>query len=75
VRAGDYDRVRAEAALEAGLADVIAFGRPFIGNPDLPLRLLHGLPLAPFDPATLYSAGAEGYLDYPAYRDGESAAA
>ena len=75
VRAGDFDRERAEAALDAGLADVIAFGRPFIGNPDLPVRLLHGLPLAAFDPATLYSVGAEGYSDYPAYRDGESAAA
>ena len=75
VRAGDFDRERAEAALDAGLADVIAFGRPFIGNPDLPRRLLHGLPLAAFDPATLYSAGAEGYSDYPACRDGESAAA
>ena len=75
LRAGNFDRERAEAALDAGLADVIAFGRPFIGNPDLPLRLLHGLPLAAFDPATLYSAGAEGYSDYPAGRDGESAAA
>lgn len=67
VRAGDFDGRSAEEALSAGLADVIAFGRPFIGNPDLPERLLRGVALSPFDPATLYSAGSEGYSDYPAY--------
>jgi N-ethylmaleimide reductase len=65
VLAGDYDRERAEQALASGRADVIAFGRPFIGNPDLPLRLRENLELAAFDPDTLYSAGAAGYSDYP----------
>jgi len=68
VLAGDYDRERAEAALLAGRADVIAFGRPFIGNPDLPERLRQNLALSGFDPATLYSPGPAGYSDYPGYR-------
>ncbi len=66
ILAGDYDRARADTDLAAGLADVIAFGRPFIGNPDLPHRLKIGAPLAAFDPATLYTPGAAGYSDYPA---------
>ena len=66
VLAGDFDRDKAEAALAAGRADVIAFGRPFIGNPDLPARLQQGLALAGFDGDKLFSASAEGYNDYPA---------
>jgi N-ethylmaleimide reductase len=64
--AGDFDREKAEAALAAGRADLIAFGRPFIANPDLALRLRERLPLAAFDAGTLYTPGAEGYSDYPA---------
>lgn len=71
--AGDYDRVRAETDLAAGLADVIAFGRPFIGNPDLPARLQLDAPLAAFDAATLYSPGADGYADYPSLAQTEAA--
>ncbi|MDH6265826.1 N-ethylmaleimide reductase [Rhizobium sp. SG_E_25_P2] len=48
-------------------ADLIAFGRPFIGNPDLVARLQSGAPLAPFDPATIYGGGAAGYTDYAPY--------
>jgi N-ethylmaleimide reductase len=73
--AGDFDRERADAALAAGRADLIAFGRPFIANPDLPRRLREGLPLAAFDGNTLYSGGAQGYADYPAYDAPEAAAA
>ena len=68
ILAGDYDRARAEADLVAGRADVIAFGRPFIANPDLVERLRDQLPLSAFDPDTLYSPGAGGYSDYPGYR-------
>ena len=75
ILAGDFDGTRAEAALVSGLADVIAFGRPFIGNPDLPARLRDGRQLAPFDPGTLYTPGAEGYADYPAYASAEIATA
>ena len=75
ILAGDYTGERAEATLAAGRADVIAFGRPFIGNPDLPERLQNNLELSAFDPDTLYSPGAAGYSDYPAYRAEEPAAA
>jgi N-ethylmaleimide reductase len=67
VLAGDFDRERADTALAAGRADVIAFGRPFIANPDLPRRLAERLPLAGFDPAVLFSGQVEGYADYPEY--------
>jgi N-ethylmaleimide reductase len=67
---GGFDRERAEATLAAGQADLIAFGRPFISNPDLVARLAVGAPLASADPATFYSAGSEGYVDYPALAAG-----
>jgi len=61
----DYTAGRAQAALDSGVADAIAFGRPFLANPDLPRRLAEGLPLNPDDMATWYGGGAEGYTDYP----------
>lgn len=61
-----YDLEMAEAALREGRADMIAFGRPFIANPDLVERLRDGKPLAKMDQATLYGGSAEGYIDYPA---------
>ena len=61
----DYDGAKAQAALDSGEADAIAFGRLFIGNPDLPRRLADGLPLAPDDKETWYTGGARGYADYP----------
>ncbi len=62
----DYDGPRAGAAVERGDADAIAFGRPFIANPDLPRRLKDGLTPARDVQATWYSQGPEGYVDYPA---------
>ena len=47
-------------------ADLIAFGKPFISNPDLVERLKLGAPLNDFDKATFYGGGAKGYTDYPA---------
>lgn len=64
--AGRYDRKKAEAILAAGLADIVAFGHPFIANPDLPRRLKDGLPLASFHGATLFGGSTEGYSSYPA---------
>jgi len=62
-----YTRETADAAIATGLADLIAFGRPFISNPDLVERFAHGWPLAaPADMADWYSpTGAKGYTDFP----------
>ncbi len=62
----DYDFETGQAALDAGKADAITYGRPFISNPDLTKRFSEGLPLAPDDKASWYSQGADGYIDYPA---------
>jgi len=61
----DYTLAKAEAALAAGQADAISFGRPFLANPDLPRRLAERLPLNKDVMATWYSQGPEGYVDYP----------
>lgn len=61
-----YDLALAQAALREGRADAIAFGRPFIANPDLVERFRTGAPLAELDKATLYGGDAKGYTDYPA---------
>ncbi|MEN0074953.1 MAG: alkene reductase [Paracraurococcus sp.] len=61
-----YDLALAQATLREGRADLIAFGRPFIANPDLVERLRRGAPLNALDPATLYGGDAKGYTDYPA---------
>jgi N-ethylmaleimide reductase len=70
--AGNYDRARAEWVIAKGYADLVAFGRPFVGNPDLPLRLEQDLPLAALDPATLFGGTAQGYSDYPSITTGET---
>jgi N-ethylmaleimide reductase len=62
--AGGFDRASAERSLEAGQADLIAFGRPFIGNPDLVARLRADAALNALDPKTFYTPGAKGYTDY-----------
>ncbi|MCU6454620.1 alkene reductase [Sphingomonas sp. A2-49] len=62
----DYTQQAAQADLDSGLADGIAFGRKFIANPDLVERFRRGAPLAADDMKTWYSTGPEGYTDYPA---------
>jgi 2,4-dienoyl-CoA reductase-like NADH-dependent reductase (Old Yellow Enzyme family) len=57
----------AAAALAKGTGDAVAFGRYFIGNPDLVDRIREGWPLAKFDRKTLYTPGEAGYADYPSY--------
>lgn len=61
-----YDLELAASRRAQGKADLFAFGRPFIANPDLVERLQTGAPLAQIDPATIYGGGAAGYTDYPA---------
>jgi len=61
-----YNREMAIDVVSGGRADLVAFGRPFISNPDLVQRLRVDAPLNALKPATLYGGGAEGYIDYPA---------
>lgn len=65
ILSGGYDAARAEADLQAGRGDLVAFGRPFIANPRLVTRMRDGLPLASPDFTTLYTPGERGYTDYP----------
>lgn len=68
--AGGFDRDSAERALASGDLDLIAFGRPFIANPDLVDRLKHGHPLAVPERATWYGpSGEKGYTDYPTWAE------
>ena len=60
-----YMRADALEAVESGHADLVAFGRPFISNPDLVRRLRDGTPLNVPDVNTFYGGGAVGYVDYP----------
>ena len=66
ILAGGFDRASAEAALKAGEADLIAFARPFLANPDLVQRMRTDAPLNDADMATFYTPGPKGYTDYPA---------
>ena len=61
-----FTKDSANAWLAAGKADAVAFGVPFIANPDLPARLKADAPLNEAHPETFYSKGAQGYIDYPA---------
>ncbi len=65
ILSGGYDAARAESDLAAGKCDLVAFGRPFLANPDLVARLKKGAALNAPDPATFYTPGAKGYTDYP----------
>lgn len=65
IAAGGFTPVSAEAVVTFGDADLVAFGRHFISNPDLPERIRQGLPLTPYDRSTFYGGDARGYTDYP----------
>lgn len=67
IYAGRYTAERGARLVEAGLADLIAFGRPFIANPDLPARIVNGWPLNLLNPSTLYGGAEAGFTDYPVY--------
>jgi N-ethylmaleimide reductase len=65
IAAGGFEPDRAEAIVEEKDADLVAFGRYFIANPDLPQRIKLGLPLNAYDRATFYTFDSHGYTDYP----------
>nr|CAD6437691.1 alkene reductase [Rhizobium sp. Q54] len=65
ISAGGFVPETGAAAIASGNSDAIAFGRPFIANPDLPERIRQGAPLNKHIRATFYGGGAEGYTDYP----------
>lgn len=67
IYAGLYTAERATRLINAGLADLIAFGRPFIANPDLPQRIANGWPLNALNTAGMYGGGEQGFTDYPRY--------
>lgn len=66
ITAGAYTPQSAEAALESHAADLVAFGRLFIANPDFVARVRQGAPLNSPDKSTFYTPGVRGYVDYPA---------
>ncbi|KVA71163.1 hypothetical protein WM08_06355 [Burkholderia ubonensis] len=75
IYAGQYTAERAREAIAAGWADLIAFGRPFVANPDLPERLRVGAALAPHDRDTLFGGGARAATESgrPAIPDSRNA--
>ncbi len=66
ILSGGYDAARAESDLASGKADLVAVGRPFLANPDLPARWKTNAPLNVPDHNTFYTPGEKGYTDYPA---------
>ncbi len=62
---GGFDRAAADLAIADGLADLVAFGVPFLANPDLPRRFAEAAPLNAPDFSTFYGGGEKGYTDYP----------
>lgn len=75
IAAGGFDREGAEAIVASGVADVVAFGRFFASNPDLPFRLAHDLPLNPYKREHFWGGSEIGYTDYPALDQAVAAAA
>lgn len=68
ILSGGYDRARAEADIESGKADLIAYGKPFISNPDFVYRLENNLEHNQVDFNALYTPDEKGYTDYPTYQ-------
>ena len=62
---GNYDRSRAVKVIAEGRADFVSFGRLFLANPDLPLRLARSAPLNVPDRSSFYGGDDRGYIDYP----------
>ncbi|WKN41376.1 alkene reductase [Tunicatimonas pelagia] len=69
---GGYDHERAEQDLQDGLGHLVAFGRPFLANPDLVHRMKEGAELQQPNQDTFYTPGPEGYTDYPTLEEAEA---
>ncbi|WP_417880665.1 alkene reductase [Vibrio sp.] len=69
ILAGKYNPEKAQQALEQGFADMVAFGRPFVANPDLVTRIKNQYPLAEHNPDTLFGGAEQGLTDYPVYSE------
>jgi N-ethylmaleimide reductase len=69
IAAGGFEPDSAEAIIKSGDADLVSFGRYFVSNPDLPLRIKRALPLSRYDRDTFYTFDAHGYTDYPPYEE------
>ena len=67
IAAGGFEPDSAKAIVEKGDADLVAFGRHYLANPDMPKRIRLGQPLNPYDRATFYTRDPQGYIDYPFY--------
>jgi len=65
ITAGNYDYEKGTAVIKEGIADMVAYGRLFIANPDLPERFAKQLPLNKPETDTFYYGGEKGYIDYP----------
>lgn len=65
--AGKYTPEKASRVLAQGVGDIFGFGRPFIANPDLPMRIKNNWPFNDADPTTMYGGTSKGYTDYPTY--------
>ena len=68
---GGYERESGEEALQADRADLIAYAKLFLANPDLPKRFAQDAPLNEWDESTFYGGNAEGYIDYPTLKEAE----
>jgi N-ethylmaleimide reductase len=75
IAAGGFTGESAASIVASGDADLVAFGRHFISNPDLPERLRRGLPLNRYDRSTFYGGDGRGYIDYPTHADASVAGA
>jgi N-ethylmaleimide reductase len=69
IAAGGFEPETAEAVVEKGDADLVAFGRHFVSNPDLPRRIKLAFPLNPYNRDTFYTFDDRGYTDYPSYKE------
>jgi N-ethylmaleimide reductase len=67
IAAGGFEPASAEQIVASGTVDAVAFGRHFVSNPDLPLRIREGLPLSDYDRGTFYTFDQHGYTDYPSH--------